>query len=43
MTAPTPNGTKPSTIAICGGGIAGLTLAIALLGNNVHFHLYELA
>lgn len=34
---------KPFTIAICGAGIAGLTLAIGLLRHNVPFHLYESA
>jgi len=43
MTAPTPNDIKAFTIAICGGGIAGLSLAIGLLKNNVPFHLYEAA
>ena len=38
--APTP---KPFTIAICGGGIAGLALAIGHLRHNVPFHLYESA
>ncbi|CAF9916585.1 hypothetical protein IMSHALPRED_003240 [Imshaugia aleurites] len=34
---------KPFTIAICGGGIAGLALAIGLLRHGVPFHLYESA
>ena len=34
---------KPFTIAICGGGIAGLALAIAFLRHKVPFHLYESA
>ncbi|MCJ1351919.1 MAG: hypothetical protein MMC33_001903 [Icmadophila ericetorum] len=34
---------KPFTIAICGGGIGGLALAIGLLRQNVPFHLYESA
>ncbi|KAK4693668.1 salicylate hydroxylase, partial [Lecanoromycetidae sp. Uapishka_2] len=41
MTATTPQ--KPFNIAICGGGIAGLALAIGLLHRNVPFHLYESA
>lgn len=39
-----PQGTttkKPFTIAICGGGIAGLALAIGLLHRNGPFQLYE--
>lgn len=46
MTIPSPQGVpgqKPITIAICGGGIAGLALAIGLLRHNVPFHLYESA
>lgn len=39
-TSPPP---KPFKIAICGGGIAGLALAIGLLKRNVPFHLYESA
>ena len=42
MTNPTP-GQSPFTIAICGGGIAGLALAVGLLRHKVHFHLYESA
>jgi salicylate hydroxylase len=34
---------KPFTIAIIGGGIAGLTLAIGLLKHNIPFTLYESA
>lgn len=34
---------KPFTLAICGGGIAGLALATGLLRRNVPFHLYEAA
>lgn len=36
-------GPKPFTAAICGGGIAGLALAIGFLRHNVPFHLYESA
>lgn len=43
MTNPNPTGQKPFTIAICGGGIAGLSLAIGLLKHHVPFHLYESA
>ena len=46
MTNPAPKsapGQKPFTIAICGGGIAGLALAIGFLRHNVPFHLYESA
>ena len=46
MTNLTPGsapGQKPFTIAICGGGIAGLTLAIGLLRHNTPFHIYESA
>ncbi|CAD6573689.1 MAG: hypothetical protein ASARMPREDX12_006203 [Alectoria sarmentosa] len=46
MTNPTPKsapGQKPFTIAICGGGIAGLALAIGFLRHNVPFHLYDSA
>lgn len=46
MTHPAPEsapGQKPFTIAICGGGIAGLALAIGLLRRNVPFHVYESA
>ena len=46
MTVPTPAPKeaprqKPFTIAICGGGIAGLALAIGFLRHKVPFHLYE--
>ena len=34
---------KPFTVAIAGGGIAGLALAIGLLNRNVPFHVYESA
>lgn len=34
---------KPFTIAICGGGITGVALAIGLLRRNVPFHIYESA
>ena len=44
MTTPQSNQQeKPFTIAICGGGIAGLALAIGLHNRNVPFHLYESA
>lgn len=46
MTNPAPKihpKQKPFTIAICGGGIAGLALAIGLHRQNVPFHLYESA
>ena len=36
-------GQKPFNIAICGGGIAGLALAIGLIRQNVPFRLYESA
>ncbi|KAI2633200.1 mannitol 1-phosphate dehydrogenase [Hypomontagnella submonticulosa] len=35
--------TKPFNIAIVGGGISGLTLAVALLKQNVPFTVYESA
>lgn len=34
---------KPFSIAICGGGITGVALAIGLLRRNVPFHIYESA
>ena len=34
---------KPFTVAICGGGIGGLALAIGLTRQKVPFHLYESA
>ena len=46
MTVPSPQrapGQKPFTIAICGGGIAGLAHAIGFLRRDVPFHLYESA
>ncbi|KAI0399614.1 mannitol 1-phosphate dehydrogenase 2 [Xylaria palmicola] len=41
MTA--PSATKPFNLAIVGGGITGLTLAIALLQHNVPITVYESA
>ncbi|KAI0537256.1 mannitol 1-phosphate dehydrogenase 2 [Xylaria digitata] len=41
MSAPSP--TKPFNLAIVGGGITGLTLAITLLQHNVPFTVYESA
>lgn len=38
-----PPAPKPFTIAIVGGGIGGVTLAIALAAQNVPFHIYESA
>ena len=35
--------TKPFSIAIVGGGIGGLCLAVALIRHNVPFHVYEAA
>jgi salicylate hydroxylase len=32
---------KPFTVAVIGGGIAGVTLAIALLARNIDVNLYE--
>lgn len=37
--APSP----PFSVAICGGGICGLCIAIGLLHQGVPFHLYEAA
>lgn len=34
---------KPFTIAIVGGGLAGVALAIALLKHNIPTHIYEAA
>lgn len=34
---------RPLTIAVIGGGIGGLCLAIGLLKHNVPFHIYEAA
>jgi len=34
---------KPFKIAIAGGGIGGLCLALTLLQRNVPFHIYEAA
>lgn len=42
MPAPPPP-QKPFTIAIVGGGIGGVTLAIALAAQNIPFHIYESA
>lgn len=39
MAAPNPR--KPFSIAIAGGGIGGLCLAVALAHNNVPVHVYE--
>ncbi|MCJ1261460.1 hypothetical protein MMC22_001324 [Lobaria immixta] len=39
----TPDTQKPLNVAICGGGIAGLCLAIGLLRQKVPFHIYESA
>ena len=33
--------TPPLTVAVIGGGIAGVTLTIALLKRNINVHLYE--
>ncbi|RMZ70632.1 mannitol 1-phosphate dehydrogenase [Pyrenophora seminiperda CCB06] len=38
-----PSPTKPYSLAIIGGGISGLTLAITLLQYNVPFTIYESA
>ncbi|KAI0197466.1 mannitol 1-phosphate dehydrogenase 2 [Astrocystis sublimbata] len=38
-----PSPTKPFNLAIVGGGITGLTLAISLLKHNVPFTVYESA
>ncbi|KAJ4394875.1 hypothetical protein N0V93_004095 [Gnomoniopsis smithogilvyi] len=35
--------TKPFTIAIIGGGIGGVSLALSLAAQNVPFHIYESA
>ena len=43
MTFPIPQKRKPFTIAILGGGIAGLSLAIGLHKRSIPFHLYESA
>ncbi|KAM0803616.1 hypothetical protein BDR22DRAFT_886449 [Usnea florida] len=46
MPTPAPRGAprqKPFAIVICGGGLAGLALAIDFLRRNVPFHLYEYA
>ncbi|KAL8821913.1 MAG: hypothetical protein Q9223_000143 [Gallowayella weberi] len=34
---------KPFTVAIVGGGIGGIVLAIGLLRRGIHFHVYEAA
>ncbi|KAI0184782.1 mannitol 1-phosphate dehydrogenase [Xylaria flabelliformis] len=39
----TPSSTKPFNLAIVGGGITGLTLAIVLLKHNIPFTVYEAA
>ncbi|KAL9616835.1 MAG: hypothetical protein Q9160_008325 [Pyrenula sp. 1 TL-2023] len=52
ITSATPSGSasdqsspfpKPFTIAIVGGGLAGLALAIGLHHRNIPFHIYEAA
>lgn len=43
MTSPASQNQKPFTIAILGGGIAGLSLAIGLHKRSIPFHLYESA
>ena len=43
MSSPTSQKGKPFTIAILGGGIAGLSLAIGLHKRSIPFHLYESA
>jgi salicylate hydroxylase len=43
MTSPTPQNEKPFNIAILGGGIGGLCLAIGLHKRHIPFHLYEAA
>lgn len=44
-TTPSPNSAaqKPFTIAVCGGGIGGLALAIGLLHHGVPVHVYDAA
>lgn len=37
----TNGASKENTVAIVGGGIGGLGLAIGLLNKNVPFHIYE--
>jgi salicylate hydroxylase len=32
---------KPFSVAVIGGGIAGVTLTISLLARNIDVHLYE--
>ncbi|BFZ64252.1 hypothetical protein YB2330_005391 [Saitoella coloradoensis] len=39
----TSSSDQPFSIAIVGGGIAGLTLAIALLNKSIPIHIYEAA
>ena len=43
MPFPTSQERKPFTIAILGGGIAGLSIAISLHKRSIPFHLYESA
>ena len=43
MAFPASQSQKPFTIAILGGGIAGLSLAIGLHKRSIPFHLYESA
>lgn len=41
--APDKSGSKPFSIAIIGGGLGGIVLAIGLLKHGVHVHIYETA
>ncbi|SLM35339.1 mannitol 1-phosphate dehydrogenase [Lasallia pustulata] len=40
---PKPTAQRPFTIAVCGGGIGGLALAVGLLHQGVPVHVYEAA